>query len=1014
MSSPRPTSEASSPVPCSLEEIVSSGNLERWPVPPTSRILVVESDPWMRMLFCDALRESGLEDIAPEESGAEALAGNDPSTFGLIIVGLEGENEEALDFCRRALETAPRIPILAVTDRSESEIRQSIGSMPFFGVLTGPFQGAELRRAVEAVLRTPAEPVEVAGPAPETTAEAASDEKPLDVFLLGAQETDVSVLRLLYRVQRINLRMVFDPNPEAFGLSLAQNLGIPTISGDLAMELDRPPDVVVLARSDLESHLASLNLENAAHVTRDELEIFLVDPEAFLNPDAPPSPADPPGSGPSSETIEPSAQEPVEELTVDHGATDSGSEAASEESGDRWSAPASEESSDSWNTPSSEESSDSWNATASEESSDSWSVPAEEDSGVRWIDPPDEDETEKPEEAATPSAETTDEATDPESDAATDEPGDEPPVSEDSEKSPDPGAFSGDIFQELASGESGRSESEIRWRAMADTQEIAFSMPSDESFRPDSSEEIISLFDTSLAESDQEPEAPLTGEIGSLLGALDLLLDFERLSNRVLEIALDMCKGSSGSLMLLQEDRRELRIVSSIGLSDLVVQKTRQRVGEGIAGRVAASGEPLLLLGTIGDERFKIKKERADIRSSICVPVCAEGRIIGIINTNSDPESDPFGRQALRRVAHLGDQVGSALDRSLQLRRMRGRSFQLSVRAEIEQIAASPDDMVSRLRRITDRIVQMLSVDTCGIYMLDRKREELRLRAVAGVSVVAMDAVSVPVGTGSVGWVAKNLSPLVLRSSYDEETGASQQTLVNMPIRYHTELIGVLAIESTSEVPIDEDRLDLIASVASVVGQQIGESQAQEDSERKVTMLSALSELGVAFTAAPERENLAKLVTFSASTVLESDVSTIRMLREEASFGNHEMESFELLAAHGAALTGNRDPLTDLEERVARAVLAARKPCRDLDLPLAEVEPLMQRSNVFSLLGFPLLNGDQLLGVITVYRVNDAKGKPVGFRDEEIEIATRLSDYAAAAASRFVGERDDEPPEDDG
>jgi GAF domain-containing protein len=325
------------------------------------------------------------------------------------------------------------------------------------------------------------------------------------------------------------------------------------------------------------------------------------------------------------------------------------------------------------------------------------------------------------------------------------------------------------------------------------------------------------------------------------------------------------------------------------------------------------------------------------------------------------------------------------------------------VRAEIEAIAAAGEDMVSRLRRITGRVVQMLNVDVCGLYLLDPKRNELVLRAVSGVTMTSMDAIAIPVGSGTIGWVAKNLSPLVLRGTEEDKSPEGyQQVCVAVPIRYHTDLIGVFVVESTRNTPVDDERLDLIGTIASVIGQQIGESRAHEDSERRVTMLSALSELGVAFTAARERMSLAKLVTFSASTVLESDVSTIRLLREGVQTGVREPEFFELMASHGASISGPGDPLTDLEERVAREVLATSAPCRDLEFELSEVAPLMQRSNVSAVLGIPMLLGDELIGVITVYRVNDAKGKHFPFREEEIEIATRLGDYAAGAANRFV------------
>jgi GAF domain-containing protein len=169
-----------------------------------------------------------------------------------------------------------------------------------------------------------------------------------------------------------------------------------------------------------------------------------------------------------------------------------------------------------------------------------------------------------------------------------------------------------------------------------------------------------------------------------------------------------------------------------------------------------------------------------------------------------------------------------------------------------------------------------------------------------------------------------------------------------------------------------------------------------------VTMLSALSELGVAFSAARERRGLGRLVAFTAATVLESDVATVRILRDDVPPGATDVELFELLAAHGASPGGADDPLSELEERVAREVVGRRAGVTDTDLPAREAESLLTRSNVKSLLAIPMLSDDdELLGVVVVYRVADAKGRDSSYGDPEREIAARLGDYAAAAAQRF-------------
>jgi GAF domain-containing protein len=276
----------------------------------------------------------------------------------------------------------------------------------------------------------------------------------------------------------------------------------------------------------------------------------------------------------------------------------------------------------------------------------------------------------------------------------------------------------------------------------------------------------------------------------------------------------------------------------------------------------------------------------------------------------------------------------------------------------------------------------------------------------------AMDTLSIPIGAGAVGWVAKHLRPLVLRGTIDDGEPAVVTAVI--PIRYHTDVVGVLAVESTSGAFFDEERLEILGSVATVVGREVGGMWAHQDSERRLTTLSALSELGVAFGAVPEREGLARLVSFSACTVLEADVSSVRLLAPGRSTSSRDVGCFDLLSAHGASVSGGDDPLSELEERIAREVVGTRSPCRDADLSGDGIRPLLERANVSGVLGVPIAAGEQMFGVLVVYRVAGAQSGAASFREEEVEVATRLAGYAASSAQRFADADDGNEAEGSG
>ena len=97
--------------------------------------------------------------------------------------------------------------------------------------------------------------------------------------------------------------------------------------------------------------------------------------------------------------------------------------------------------------------------------------------------------------------------------------------------------------------------------------------------------------------SDQELLSALL-EIGEFLGSGS---EFEDSLRSILKVLSDRLRMHRGTLSLLQEDseadRREVAIDIAYGLSQDEIERGRYKVGEGITGRVVASGKPVIVPG---------------------------------------------------------------------------------------------------------------------------------------------------------------------------------------------------------------------------------------------------------------------------------------------------------------------------------------------------------------------------------------------------------------------------------
>lgn len=138
----------------------------------------------------------------------------------------------------------------------------------------------------------------------------------------------------------------------------------------------------------------------------------------------------------------------------------------------------------------------------------------------------------------------------------------------------------------------------------------------------------------------------LTAALTNRLHEMSLLLEAGRAMNSVLELpsvletilrgAMDLLSAESGSIMLL-EDPETLVTVLARGNDEAVGR--RVAVGAGIAGRVAATREALLIEGQADPAQFPGLSEREQqVLSALSVPLVSRNKLFGVINVNASSD----------------------------------------------------------------------------------------------------------------------------------------------------------------------------------------------------------------------------------------------------------------------------------------------------------------------------------------------------------------------------------------
>lgn len=141
--------------------------------------------------------------------------------------------------------------------------------------------------------------------------------------------------------------------------------------------------------------------------------------------------------------------------------------------------------------------------------------------------------------------------------------------------------------------------------------------------------------------------------------------DLDGILKVALDNVLEIVNGSVGGILLLDEKNETLTYRVQRGLSAIYAEEMRMRLGEGIAGRVAQTGDPVLLEDVSRSDIVA----RPDLVSAeglkgfVSIPLKAKESIVGVMNLASHV-AGRFGGDDVSLLASIGDYLGTAIEQA--------------------------------------------------------------------------------------------------------------------------------------------------------------------------------------------------------------------------------------------------------------------------------------------------------------------------------------------------------------
>ena len=363
-----------------------------------------------------------------------------------------------------------------------------------------------------------------------------------------------------------------------------------------------------------------------------------------------------------------------------------------------------------------------------------------------------------------------------------------------------------------------------------------------------------------------------------LADTLNTTLDLETLLRRTAELVSAVIPYRIFAILLLNDRTRELRMRFQIGHSP-EVERQRIPMGQGVAGQVALTRQPVLLNDVSSSEDYL--PANPDVRSELAVPLIAKNRLIGVMDIESE-QAGYFGPEHLRLLTLTASRIAQAIENARLYARVSRQAQTLTVLNEIATELISILDLDPLLERVGQLLRRLIDYQMFTVLLLDEKGETLITRYAWRFGHAQPPERRLPVASGLVGvavreWRLVNVPDVRHDARYLPMNPETRSELI-VPLFHKGRIIGVLDLEHTRTGFFNEEHERMLTTLAAQVAIAIEnarlyqEVRSQEQQlERDIAMAREV-QLRLLPASAPEMANADMAVRFLPARTIGGDL----------------------------------------------------------------------------------------------------------------------------------------------
>lgn len=324
--------------------------------------------------------------------------------------------------------------------------------------------------------------------------------------------------------------------------------------------------------------------------------------------------------------------------------------------------------------------------------------------------------------------------------------------------------------------------------------------------------------------------ATLLGLLEEVSRQITESLDEKEIIERTLKAIVDKFGYTEATISLLvNEDTLDIITIDGTqDLSDRIMYQ--QRVGKGVVEHEAQSRQPHPEDDISNDPYYYSSAEQR--RAAVGIPMLDKDVLLGVIHVESNRQSE-FEYDDMRTLQALADLIATAIQKARLYARTQGHLRVMTALQSISRAVSSSLELDKILHNVIELLKDSFGYTYISIYLLDG--EMLSLGAEIGYP-NGMISNEVSIASGVIGRAARTKQTQHLRDvSTDpnfQHPSYEVKSEICVPLLKEDKVLGVLNVESDHTVPLGENDVNLLNTLAGSVAVAIDNARLHAEVKR--------------------------------------------------------------------------------------------------------------------------------------------------------------------------------------